>query len=110
MTTDELLRRIAAACQSSALVKSYAIDAIDEDTLSVRVFLVDASFINAFYNSVTDKTAFAWISEGKRVYGKDNAKMGWHVHPFRLPEQHLPCEPIDFEAFLREAENFYSQV
>jgi hypothetical protein len=110
MTTAELLRRLSDVCQAHALVKSYAVDAIDEDTLSVRVFLMDASFINAFYNLATDKTAFAWIREGKRAYGKDNAKMGWHIHPFRSPEQHLLCEPINFEIFLREVEISYSQV
>jgi hypothetical protein len=110
MTTAELVRRLIDACQVCALVESYAIDASDEDTLSVRVFLLNASFINIFYNLATNKTAFAWIRKGKRVYGKDNAKMGWHVHPFEFPEQHLRCEPITFESFLREVEHLYTQV
>ncbi|MEW5718870.1 MAG: hypothetical protein AB1817_09610 [Chloroflexota bacterium] len=107
MTTAELMRRLIDACQSCALVASYAIDAIDEDTLSVRVFLLDESFINAFYNLATDKTAFAWIHGDRRVYGKDNAKMGWHAHPFENPEAHEPCQSIDFASFLREVEEHY---
>jgi hypothetical protein len=30
---------------------------------------------------MTGKTAFALIVGERRIYGKDNAKMGWHVHP-----------------------------
>ena len=86
--TDGLLRRLATACQASARVESYAVDVYDEDTLSVRVFLSDGTFVNAFYNLVTGKVAFAWIRDRTRLYGKDNAKMGWHAHPFGSPKSH----------------------
>jgi hypothetical protein len=101
ITTDDLLRRLADTCQLSALVESYAVENSDVDTLSVRVFLTDHTFINVFYNLATNKVAFAWIRENKRLYGKDNAKHGWHAHPFDAPENHQPCEAIDFESFLR---------
>ena len=110
LTTDELLRRLVDACQSSSRIESYAIDAIDEDTLCVHVFLTDPSFINVFYNIVTDKIAFAWIKDGKRIYGKDNAKIGWHVHPLELPDNHLPCDPTDLLSFLREVEKTYPKI
>ncbi len=102
MTTDELLRRLVESCQASPLVSSYAISESDEDILSVRVFLSDGSFVNAFHNAATGKTAFAWISKGKRLYGKDNAKRGWHLHPFDSPDNHQPCDEVAFETFLHE--------
>lgn len=110
MTIDELLRQLVSASQVSAIVESYAIEASDEDTLSVRVFLLDHTFINAFYNIQTGKVAFAWLGDGRRLYGKDNAKMGWHQHPFDSPSSHLLCEPVDFETFLREIEILYSKL
>lgn len=110
VTTDDLLRRLAAACQSSALVESYAVEASDEDTLSVRVFLSDKTLIHVFYNLATGKVAFAWIRESRRLYGKDNTKMGWHMHPFDAPESHQPCEAIDFESFLHEVETLHGKT
>lgn len=109
MTTDDLLRRLTNACHASAIVKSYAVEEIDDDIMSVRVFLSNSSFVSAFYNLATEKVAFAWIQEGKRRYGKDNAKMGWHTHPFEDPSEHRHCEPVDFVTFLREIEDYLNQ-
>jgi len=105
MTTIELLQRLVVACQGYDWVESYIVQAMDEDILSVRVFLSDGSFISVFYNIATAKVAFALIKE-KRIYGKDNAKMGWHAHPFDDPEGHYPCGPADFESFLKEVERY----
>jgi len=106
MTTDDLLRRLENACQASAIVKSYAVEEIDDDIMSVRVFLSNGSLVSVFYNLATEKVAFAWIQEGRRLYGKDNAKMGWHTHPFDDPSEHRHCEPADFATFLHEIEDY----
>ena len=104
MTTAELLRRLTATCDQSVLVESLVVDDEDEDLLSARIFLKDGSFLNTFYNLTTSKVAFAWIHNGKRIYGKDNTKIGWHVHPLENPAGHAPCNATDFETFLREIE------
>jgi hypothetical protein len=75
---------------------------IFSQTLSLRVHLSDRSFIEAFYNTATDRIAFALIVEGRRVYGKDNAKIGWHMHPLADPQAHHPCPAVTFEEFLAE--------
>lgn len=104
VTTDDLLRELTTACQFASCVESFSVETSDEDILGVRVFLRDNTFINAFYNIATGKVAFAWIKEGKRLYGKDNTKMGWHVHSFGNPSAHKPCEQTDFEHFLHEVD------
>ena len=109
MTTDDLLRLLGSACQASGIVKSYAVEEIDDDILSVRVFLSDNSFVSVFNNLATGKVACAWIQQGQRLYGKDNAKMGWHAHPFENPSEHRHCEPVDFTTFLRELEDYLKQ-
>jgi hypothetical protein len=77
---------------------------LDLDVLSLRVHLIDNSFIEVFFNVTTDKTAYALIVGENRLYGKDNAKIGWHEHPADNPEGHYPCEPVSFEEFLIEVE------
>ena len=63
------------------------------------------TFINAFYNLATGKTAFALIQTNQRIYGADNAKIGWHYHPFANPRQHIDCSPMTFTAFLQAVED-----
>jgi hypothetical protein len=105
VTPNELLESIIAACEQSAVVAAYTVRVLDLDVLSVRVYLLDESFIEVFHNVTTGKAAFALIAEGKRIYGKDNAKMGWHVHPSDNPEAHYTCAPVSFETFLNEVES-----
>lgn len=107
VSTLELLRRLVIACSECAIVESYVLEAMDDETLGVRVYLFDGAFINVFYNLATGKVAFALIRNDERVHGKDNAKIDWHVHPFGNPQAHEPCSPVDFETFLREVEQYY---
>ncbi len=104
LTPRTLLDRIVDACAQSSIVASYTVRTFDLDILNVRVYLVDNSFIEVFYNTMTDKTSLALIEADKRIYGKDNAKMGWHVHPLENPKAHRRCKPVDFETFLAEVE------
>lgn len=109
VTTIEILKSIVAACKRCALVQSYTVRDMDEDILSVRVYLQEdvlgsEAFIEAFYNVATGRTSLALIVAGRRVYGKDNARRGWHVHPFGNPDDHQPCQEIDFAGFLAEIE------
>lgn len=115
MTTVELLRKIVMACGPSPLVESYVVQVMDEDILSVRVYLQaeafgEGAFINVFYNVATEKTAFALVAGGQRVYGKDNAKMGWHVHPFESPHEHKSGQAVSFGEFLGELEELYKEM
>ncbi len=104
VTTRELLDEIATACENSDLVETYVVQHMDIDILKVRVYLTNARFIEVFYNIMTEKVAFALIEGEERTYGKDNAKMGWHVHPWENPREHVPCEPVTFAEFLQEVE------
>lgn len=108
VTTGQLLHELRQACRRSSLVSHIEECLMDADILSVRVHLTIAHvFINVFYNVTTDKTAFALVREGQRIYGVDNAKMGWHRHPFDDPTRHVPCAPIRFAEFLAEVEAHY---
>jgi hypothetical protein len=104
LTPQELLGRIVDVCTESTSVTAYTVRTLDLDVLSLRLHLVDDSFVEVFFNVTTEKTAFALIVGQDRVYGKDNAKIGWHVHPPDNPGAHYPCEPVSFEAFLADVE------
>jgi hypothetical protein len=108
VTTRQLLYELQQACDRSPLVSYIEERVVDADILSVRVHLTVAhTFINVFYNVTTDKAAFALVKGERRLYGVDNAKMGWHRHPFHDPDQHVPCAPVRFEDFLADAETYF---
>jgi len=108
VTTGQLLYELQQVCYHSPLVDYVEEQMIDVDILKVRVHLTVArTFISVFYNLTTDKTAFALVKENRRIYGTDNAKMGWHKHPFDDPNQHVPCAPVRFETFLTRVENHF---
>ena len=102
VATGDLSDEIADACEKSEIVETYAVLYMDMDILKVRVHLTDGRFIQVFYNLATEKASLALIENQKRIYGKDNAKMGWHVHPWDAPEAHFSCDPVTFTEFLDE--------
>ncbi len=99
------------ACYTSPIVSYVEEVLVDADLLKVRVYLTEGElFIEAFYNCVTDKTSFALIRAGQRVYGADNAKMGWHKHPFDSVNRHISCPPVTFAEFLTDVEGHFVKL
>jgi len=47
------------------------------------------------------------VEGDRRIYGVDNAKVGWHRHPLDDPDQHVPCAPVRFEEFLADVETHF---
>jgi len=77
---------------------------IFEDSVArIRIFLVDSSFIDVYYNAETKKVSFAWIINNKRAYGTDNLG-GWHIHPVGRPDIHSASAEVDFREFLTNIE------
>ena len=104
MTPYALLNLIIDLCAQSPIVAAYTVRTVDRDVLRLRVHLLDESFIEVFYNDATAKLAFALIVSNQRIYGKDNVKIGWHLHPLANPLDHVPCNPVTFAEFLAEIE------
>ena len=91
-------------CTSSVIVIAYSVRVADYQVLSLRAHLRDGSFVDVFHNLASARIALALIAGGMRVYGKDNSHIVWHVHPYGSTDEHLPCAPSSFQAFLAEAE------
>jgi len=109
VTTIHLLSDVRRACSGSAWVQHIEERIVDIDVLHVRVYLTPSNtFINVFFNLASDKKAFALVQAGKRIYGADNAKMGWHSHPFADPSQHIICPEVTFSEFLQSVEGYLS--
>jgi hypothetical protein len=69
----------------------------------IRLWL-NNSFVDIFYRRKTQNTSYSYIAEGGRLFGANNMKIGWHIHPFGETEKHLPINYMTFEEFLKALE------
>lgn len=104
LTAFEFARTVQDICHHSKLVVSYDVQLLDDIVVKMRITLTAAAFIDLFYNADTGKCAYALIENNHRIFGADNAFIGWHIHPFDDPEQHIPCEEVSFSEFLHKVE------
>ena len=92
---DEVMRAARSAFPNAAF--DYTIVRLTH--LRLRITINEETFVDVYFNEETQRTDYALIHKGERVYGVDNLK-GWHYHPFQAVEQHLPCpEPSVQEVF-----------
>ncbi|MFH1634162.1 MAG: hypothetical protein ABIG63_09145 [Chloroflexota bacterium] len=64
----------------------------------------DETFIQVYFNALTEKTSYALIYKRERVMGYDNYRF-WHCHPMGESQKHIPCEePTIVEAIAKIAE------
>ena len=71
--------------------------------MRARLWLND-EFVDVYYNAQTGTTSFAYIEKGERVYGANNMRIGWHLHPFGETNLHEVSSPFSIFDFLRSLE------
>lgn len=68
------------------------------------VSINEKTFVQIYFNALTDKTSYALIYRRARVMGYDNYRF-WYYHPMGEIQQHIPCqEPTIDEAIATIAE------
>lgn len=83
MNLEGLDSLIIDVCADSDIVEDYEIDIHENIVLRCRIDLIHG-FVNVYANFETNKKAFAWVVEGKRIFGADNTGE-WHIHPYENP-------------------------
>ncbi len=81
---------------------------LDNTVVKVRVALSYGTFVDVFYNSDTGKCSYALIENSARIFGADNAFIGWHIHPFGNPAHHKKTTQVAFGDFLISIEQHYT--
>ncbi len=78
------------------------VEEVERSIVHVKLRLwLNKSFVDVRYNSRTGSTSYAYIEGKRRVFGANNWKIGWHIHPFEETEKHVPCKPLTIGDFLR---------
>lgn len=81
-------------------VSDFDVDIQDNLIVKIRIYFTKLLFVDVFYNSDTEKTAYSLIDENKRFFGIDNTG-SWHIHPFAELDTHKFCREISFEDFMK---------
>ncbi len=87
MTLEEFERTVFGIAQTSPICGVPFVRELLPASISIRIPITPGGFVDAFLNEQTGTTAFAFILDGKRIFGADNTG-GWHLHPFENAEQH----------------------
>jgi len=61
-----------------------------DETVSVRLYIRDDLFIQAFEGQATHSLYFALIEGNRRIFGIDYESGKWHIHPYHSPHEHAP--------------------
>ena len=93
-------------CDRSDLVISYDIRILDNAVLKTRIFLNIEAFIDVYYNPANGNCSYTLVQNNQRIYGADNAFIGWHIHPFEDPSEHRLCDEIFFSEFIKNVEEW----
>lgn len=104
LVPHEFVKQIIDICANSEIVENLNTEIYEDVIVRCRVFLIDKSFADIYYNFETGKTAFALIKDNDRIFGADNTGK-WHIHPFENLKKHLVSEEVDFVWFLKRIEN-----
>ncbi len=105
MSLEEFEQHVIAVCSNSPVVQSVIFSNSTPSSVRLRIFLINQSFVDVFYNHMTGRCSFALIEDDERILGADNAGDKWHWHPLEDPESHLPVSAeVTFEEFLPRVE------
>ena len=82
-------------------------------TLSLRLHIRPALFVQAFLGEASGSIYLALIEGGRRIFGIDRDGGEWHLHPCDNPDKHEPLpeglEPRPLLRFLAQVENLLLQ-
>ena len=97
----EFSSSIASLCNKYDFIVDYELKIEENAIVKCRIFLIDDSFVEVYYNFENGKTSFALIKNNCRIFGADNLGF-WHTHPFSDPEKHIKSHEIKIEDFIKK--------
>ena len=103
MRLDELIDEVLQISSRFSWIRDVEVKRF-KGRLRIRLHLND-SFVDVYYNLLKGVTSFAYIEDGCRLFGANNIRIGWHLHPFGRTEEHVPIRSISLKEFLEMLES-----
>jgi hypothetical protein len=99
MTPAEFLERVRQAASAYSWITTMELRSLGQ-VARARLKLKRGAYVDVYYNAQTGSISFAYIERGRRRFGANNMKIGWHIHPFNDPQEHRPSPPLTVQEFL----------
>jgi hypothetical protein len=104
MTLIEFAQQVFAVATASSACGIPVLRRLTPTSITLRLDVVSGGFVEVFCNEEAGTIAYAFVRQGQRVFGADNAG-GWHVHPFADPARHDPLpDNMSFAEFVAAIE------
>ena len=101
-----------------ALERAWFVQSLEEIertdlTLSLRLHIRPALFVQGFLGQSSGSLYLALIEGGRRIFGIDRESGEWHLHPYDAPDDHEPLPeglgPRPLLTFLARVEDLLLQ-
>ncbi len=99
---DEFVNEVLEASRGFEWIKRFDVERTD-GRAKIRLWLND-DFVEVYYNADKRVVSFAYIRGGRRIFGVNNIRIGWHLHPFGREEEHVPTGEWTIRDFLETLE------
>jgi len=87
---DDLLVEAQEALDRLWFLQSLQVVERTDGTISLRLYIRQDVFVQAFLGEITGSLYFALIEGSRRIFGIDRESGEWHMHPFESPHEHRP--------------------
>lgn len=104
MKHNDFKKEADAACKKFSYIKGFKILRDIPPFLKIRLEITLKDYVDVVYNADTGSTSYAYISNEKRLFGANTARIGWHIHPFENEMLHKLTKSVSLEKFLRDLE------
>lgn len=99
---DDLLVEAQEALDQLWFLQSLQVVERTDGTISLRLYIRQDVFVQAFLGKLTGSLYFALIEGNRRIFGIDRESGEWHMHPFEAPHEHRPfSEGLDPRPLLK---------
>ena len=99
---DDLLVEAQEALDKLWFLQSLQVVERTDRTISLRLYIRQDVFVQAFLGEITNSLYFALIEGSRRIFGADREYGEWHTHPFDAPHEHRPfSEGLDPRPLLK---------
>ena len=97
---DSFIRQVRRSAQARPWIQRIEHQKIGK-VARLRLYLGEDRFVAVYYNARTKSTSYAYVEGDQRLFGANNMRIGWHVHPYGQETKHVKCQPITIEEFLQ---------
>ncbi|MFH0947728.1 MAG: hypothetical protein V1833_01845 [Elusimicrobiota bacterium] len=99
MSINQFVKQVLLSCAEFQWIQKIERQQI-KNRIRLRLY-IERNFVDVYYNAEKKVISYAYIECGKRIFGANNMRIGWHIHPYKNEETHRKTNTISIKQFLK---------